>query len=174
MEHVGEMTANLSLWGGENFLKTLLIYHSNRNTVREMCEASAMEDVDVLELRARYRKRAVVDEIGDLYRAVAGRGIRLAPLDIDFSHYEQIVLVDSLRAFLPSPECNEFLYRCDLGGRDVACIVSSRVRYFGRAGRVLRKRIRLAGGTCRGITYIADADLNRQEEAANAFVLQRQ
>jgi len=155
-------------------MKTLLIYHSNRGTVKAMCEASAMDGVDVLELRARYKKRPVIDELGDCYRAVAGRGIRLAPLDIDFSRYDQIILVDSLRAFLPSAECNEFLYRCDLGGRDVACIVSSPVRYFGHAGRVLRKRIRLAGGSCRGITYIADADLNRREETANAFVLQGQ
>ena len=155
-------------------MKTLLIYHSNRASVRSMCEASALDDVDVLELRSRYKKRAVIDDIGDCYRAVAGRGIRLAPLDIDFARYDQIVLVDSLRVFLPSAECNEFLYRCDLGGREVSCIVSSPVRYFGRAGRVLRRRIRLAGGSCRGITYIADTDLSKREEAANAFTLQKQ
>ena len=155
-------------------MKTLLIYHSNRSAVRAMCEASAMDDVDVLELRPRYKRRPVVDDVGDLYRAVAGRGVRLAPLDIDFSKYDQIMMVDSLLASLPSAECNEFLYRCDLGGRDVSCIVSNRLRFFGRAGRVLRKRIRLAGGNCRSITYIAESDLNRQEEMANAFVLQKQ
>ena len=153
-------------------MKTLLIYHTNRGAVRAMCEASAMEDVDVLELRPRYKKRPLVDSIGDWYRAVAGRGIRLAPLDIDFAKYKQIMIVDSLRAMLPSAECNEFLYRCDLGGREVSCIVSNRVRWFGRAGRVLRRRIRLAGGVCRGITYIAETDL--REEHANAFTLQKQ
>jgi len=155
-------------------MKTLLIYHTNRGCVRELCEASAADDVDVLELRPRYRKRPLLDSIGDCYRAAAGRGIRLAPLDIDFARYDQIMLVDSLRALSPSAECNEFLYRCDLGGRDVSCIVSNRLRFFGRAGRVLRKRIRLAGGNCRSITYIAESDLNRQEEMANAFVLQKQ
>jgi hypothetical protein len=155
-------------------MKTLLIYHSHRNAVRAMCEASAAGNVDVLELRPRYKQRAVIDSIGDCYRAITGRGVRLAPLDIDFAKYDQIMLVDSLQLFLPSAECNEFLHRCDLGGRDVTCIVSSRVRYFGRSGSVLRRRIRLAGGNCRGITFIADADLNKQEQAANAFTLRQQ
>jgi len=155
-------------------MKTLLIYHSNRAPVRSMCEASAMEDVDVLELRSRYKKRPVIDAIDGCYRAIAGRGVRLAPLDIDFARYDQIMLVDSLQMLRPSAECNEFLHRCDLSGRDVTCIVSSRMRYFGRCGAVLRRRIQLAGGNCRGITYIVDADLSRQEEAANAFVLQEQ
>jgi len=155
-------------------MNTLLIYHSHRGAVRSMCEATAKDDVEVLELRPRYKRRPLIDLISDYYCAFTGRGVRLAPLDIDFTKYHQIMLVDSLRMFLPSAECNEFLHRCDLSGRDVACIVSSPVRYFGRSGRVLRRRIRLAGGNCRGITYIAEADLNKQEEAANAFALQKQ
>jgi hypothetical protein len=139
-----------------------------------MCEATATEDVDVLELRPRYRRRPLLDDAAGCYRALTGRGVRLAPLDIDFSKYDQVMLVDSLVAFAPSAACNEFLYRCDLGGRDVACIVSSPLRYFGHAGRLLRKRIRLAGGVCRSITFITEADLARQAEPANAFVLQGQ
>ncbi|MDR2686580.1 MAG: hypothetical protein LBB75_02420 [Oscillospiraceae bacterium] len=154
-------------------MKTLLIFHSNRSAVRDMCEASAMEGVDVLELRPRYKKRPLFDTVVDSYRALAGRGVRLAPLDIDFDKYDSIVLVDSLRMLSPSAECNEFLYRCDLGGRDVTCVVSNRVRRFGRAGSQLRKRIRLAGGACRGITFLSEADL-RDEEAADAFALQKQ
>jgi len=155
-------------------MKTLLIYHTNRSPVRAMCEATAMADVDVLELRPRYRRRPLLDDIAGCYRALTGRGVRLAPLDIDFAKYDQILLVDSLMAFAPSAACNEFLYRCDLGGREVACIVSSPLRYFGSAGRLLRKRIRLAGGACRSITYIAEADLGRQAEPANALALQKQ
>ena len=154
-------------------MKTLLIFHSSRSAVRDMCESSAMEDVDVLELRPRYKKRPLFDSVVDSYRALAGRGVRLAPLDIDFDKYDSIVLVDSLRMLAPSAECNEFLYRCDLGGRDVTCVVSNRVRHFGSSGRLLRKRIRLAGGTCRGITFLSEADL-RAEEAVNAFALQKQ
>jgi len=153
-------------------MKTLLIFHSNRGAVRGMCEACAMEDVDVLELRPRYRKRPLFDGVVDSYRALAGRGVRLAPLDIDFAKYDSIVLVDSLRMMAPSAECNEFLYRCDLGGRDITCVVSNRVRRFGRAGRLLRKRIRLAGGACRGITFLSEADL-RQEEGLAALVPQK-
>jgi len=152
-------------------MKTLLIYHSSKSAVRAMCEASAAEDVDVLELRPRYKKRPVFDDIADAYRAFVGRGIRLAPLDIDFSKYESIMIVDSLLMGSPSAECNEFLYRCDLSGREVNCIVCNRVRVFARAGRLMRKRIRLAGGYCRGITYIAEPDLARHAEAANAFAL---
>ena len=155
-------------------MKTLLIYHTNRSSVKELCEAAAAPDVDVLELRQRYRRRPLLDDVADCYRALAGRGVRLAPLDIDFSKYEQITLVDSLTAFAPSAACNEFLYRCDLGGRDVSCIVSSPLRYFGSVGRILRKRVRLAGGVCRNITYLAEADLSRQAEAASVLTLQNQ
>ena len=155
-------------------MKTLLVYHSNRAPVRSMCEASALEDVDVLELRPRYKKRPMLDALSNSYRAIAGRGVRLAPLDIDFARYDQIMLVASLQLLRPSAECNEFLHRCDLNGRDVTCIVSSRVRWFGRSGAVLRRRIALAGGNCRGITFVVDADLNRQEQTANAFALQEQ
>jgi len=155
-------------------MKTLLIYHSNREALRAMCETCATDDVEVLELRPRYKKRPVIDAIADCYRAITGRGSRLAPLDIDFSKYGKIVLVNSLRLCCPTAECNEFLHRCDLGGHDVACIVSSRMRFYGRCSSRLRRRIRLAGGTCRGITYIADADLNNQEQTANVFALQQQ
>lgn len=153
-------------------MKTLLVYHAGgRAAVRAMCEASAAQDVDVLELRPRYKKRPVFDDAVDAYRAFAGRGVRLAPLDIDFTKYESIMIVDSLLMGSPSAECNEFLYRCDLGGREVNCIVCSRVRVFARAGRLMRKRVRLAGGHCRGITYIAEPDLARQTKTANAFSL---
>ena len=128
----------------------------------------------MLELRPRYKKRPVVDAVSDCYRAITGRGVRLAPLDIDFNKYSQILLVDSLRMFLPSAECNEFLHRCDLTGRDVSCIVSSPVRFFGNASNVLRRRINLAGGNCRSITYIVETDLARQEQIADAFALQQQ
>jgi hypothetical protein len=154
-------------------MKTLLIFHSNRSAVRGMCESSAMEDVDVLELRPRYKKRPLLDDLVDSYRALTGKGVRLAPLDIDFEKYDAICLVDSLRMLSPSPECNEFLYRCDLGGRDITCLVSNRVRRFGHAGPLLRKRIRLGGGSCRGITFISEADL-REEEDVSALALQQQ
>jgi len=152
-------------------MKTLLIYHSSKHAVRAMCEATATDDVDVLELRPRYKKRPVFDDVADAYRAFSGKGIRLAPLDIDFSKYESIMIVDSLCMNSPSAECNEFLYRCDLSGREVTCIVCNRLRIFNRSARLLRKRIRLAGGNCRGITFIAESDLARQEEAASAFSL---
>ncbi len=138
-----------------------------------MCETAVMDDVDVLELRPRYKKRPLLDDMISSYCALAGRGIRLAPLDIDFAKYDSIFLVDSLRLFSPSAECNEFLYRCDLGGRDVNCLVSNRMRFFGHAGRMLRKRIRLAGGVCRGITFISESDL-REEETLNVLALQQQ
>ena len=152
-------------------MRTLLIYHSSKAAVRAMCEASAAQDVDVLELRPRYKKRPVFDDAVDAYRAFAGRGVRLAPLDIDFSKYDSIMIVDSLLMGSPSAECNEFLYRCDLSGREVNCIVCNRVRAFARAGHLMRKRVRLAGGLCRGITFIAEPDLAKQAETATAFAL---
>ena len=148
-------------------MKTLLVYYSNRGLVRAMCEASAMENVDVLQLQPRYRKRPLVDDIADCYRALTGKGSRLQLPDFELENYESVVLVTSLRAFAPSPEINEFLFRCDLGGRDVNCIVCNRIRSFWRrAGASLRKRVRLAGGVCRSITYVSEGDLAQKENAS--------
>lgn len=148
-------------------MKTLLVYYSNRGLVRAMCEAAAMENVDVLQLKPRYRKRPVVDDIADCYRALTGKGSRLQLPVFELDNYDSLVLVTSLRAFAPSPEMNEFLFRCDLRGRDVNCIVCNRVRAFWRrAGASLRKRVRLAGGICRGITHVSEADLAQKKTAS--------
>ncbi|MDR3314430.1 MAG: hypothetical protein LBS96_08260 [Oscillospiraceae bacterium] len=147
-------------------MKTLLVHYSNRSIVRAMCEASNAPDVDVLQLQPRYKKRPVLDDVADCYRALAGKGARLLLPEFLLEEYESIVLVTSLRAFAPSPEINEFLFRCDLGGRDVNCIVCNRIRSFGRAGSALRKRVRLAGGVCRSITYVSEADLALKSTAS--------
>jgi hypothetical protein len=148
-------------------MKILLIYHSNRPAVRSMCEAAADDNVDVYQLRARYKKRPGIDTLGDYYRAIVGRGVRLAPLDLDFSRYNHIILVDSLKLFAPSAQCNEFLYRCDLTGQTISCVICNKVKFFGRARAVLRRRVRLAGGNCCNIVCFADNELAAQ--SANYF-----
>ncbi|MCL2106770.1 MAG: hypothetical protein FWH26_06940 [Oscillospiraceae bacterium] len=140
-------------------MKTLLVYHSKRGLVRAMCEASAMEHVDVMELQSRYQAHPIMNFLADCYRALTGRGTGLAPMELDLAGYDSIVLVNSLRLFSPSAECNEFLYRCNLAGREVSCVVCNRVRSFGQAGAKLRKRVRLAGGSCRSVAYVTESDL---------------
>lgn len=152
-------------------MKTLLIYHSNRPAVCATCEAAANDDVDVHQLRVRYKKRPGIDSLGDYYRAIVGRGIRLAPLDIDFSRYSHIILVDSLKLLAPSAQCNEFLYRCNLTGHAVTCIVSNKMKIFGRARAVLQRRVRLAGGHCRDVVCMAHSELAAQP--ANYFCKSR-
>jgi len=152
-------------------MKTLLIYHSNRPAVCAMCEAAANDDIDVHQLRVRHKKRPGIDSLGNYYRAVVGRGIRLAPLDIDFSKYSHIILVDSLKLLVPSAQCNEFLYRCDLTGHAVTCIVSNKMKFFGRARALLQRRVRLAGGHCRDVVCLADSELTAQ--SANYFCSSR-
>ena len=145
-------------------MKTLLIYHSNRPAVRTMCEATADADIDVHRLHTRYKKRRGIGSIGDYYRAIAGRGIRLAPLDLDLNQYKHIILVDSLKLFNPSAACNEFLYRCNLSGQMVTCVVCNKMKFFGRARAVLRRRVRLAGGHCRDVVCVADSELATQSD----------
>lgn len=152
-------------------MKTLLVYYSNRSLVRAMCEASAMQNVDVLQLQPRYKKRPLLDDIIDCYRALTGKGSRLLLPEFELEGYDSVVLVTSLRAFAPSAEMNEFLFRCDLGGRDVNCIVCNRIRSFGRAGSSLRKRVRLANGQCRSITFVSEGDLT-QKATASIIALQ--
>ncbi|MDR2525673.1 MAG: hypothetical protein LBC83_05790 [Oscillospiraceae bacterium] len=153
-------------------MKTLLVYYSNRSLVRSMCEASAMADVDVLQLHPRYQKRPVLDAAADCYRAITGKGTRLVLPEFTLAEYDNIVLVGSLCALSLSPELNEFLFRCNLGGRDVHCIACNRFRFFGRSGTALRKRVRLAGGVCRSVTYLSEAGLARENANVGIIALQ--
>ncbi|MDR1927089.1 MAG: hypothetical protein LBQ33_00435 [Oscillospiraceae bacterium] len=153
-------------------MKTLLVYHSRRPCVRTMCEASAKRDVDVLELRPYYRKRLFLGAVSSAYAALTGRGARIIPLEVDLSQYQSVILVTSLQLLAPSAECNEFLYRCDLSGREVTCVLCSSLRSFGSsAGAALRKRVRLAGGVCRDVMYLTESDLSRKAEEADVFAL---
>ncbi|MDR1733736.1 MAG: hypothetical protein LBR73_02525 [Oscillospiraceae bacterium] len=135
-------------------MKTLLIYHTNKQTVRRKCQSLACGDVDVLEITPRYKKRFLIDSIGDCYRAFAGRGTRVLPMEIDWSEYTDVTVIATLNGGRPTPECNEFFFQNDLGGRKVNCIIVSNRQNAGRAGTLLRRRIRLAGGDSSSVTYM--------------------
>ncbi|MDR1465083.1 MAG: hypothetical protein LBJ11_07290 [Oscillospiraceae bacterium] len=144
-------------------MKTLLIYHSTSRRVIDLCEGAACGDVDVLALAPRYRRGALWNAVVGALRALAGKGNRIEPLEVDLSQYDAIVLATSLRFCAPSAECNEFLYRYNLAGREVTSLVFSRVRLFGRSMELMRKRIRLAGGVCRGIVCLSESTMPKAE-----------
>jgi hypothetical protein len=140
-------------------MRTLVVYASERKAVREMCENFATQDVDVVELEPRYPASNPMDIATDAYRALTGRGKRMKPLTFDWSQYRNIIIVSSLVCSAPSPVLNEFLNRCEFGGRDVSCICVNRTNSFGTAGAKLRKRVRLANGRCTGMLFLPEKQL---------------
>jgi hypothetical protein len=143
-------------------MKTLVIYTTPRETVRDLCESLVCEDTDVMALEPRYTASGAIGVFGDAYYALTAKGKRIKPLDFDWSKYGSVTLISSLCAGAPRAEMNEFLYRCDFSGRDVTCIVVGRHGYFGGAGSSLRKRVRLAGGNCCGVVYLPEKKIPRQ------------
>lgn len=136
-------------------MRTLLLYYSDCDCVRELCEASAKNDtVDVLELRERYDRSKLWSATVGAYKALAGQGARIEPLDIDFDQYDTVILATPVWGLNPVPAVNEFLHRYNLSGREVAGLLVHAGKSAGMAADVLRKRIRLAGGTCCGVVTV--------------------
>lgn len=144
-------------------MKSLLLYYSNSQGIRDLCEASARDGkVDVIELRERYDRGVFWTSTVGLYKALSGTGSRIDDIDVDLNDYDSIILATPVWGFNPAPAINEFLHRTNLSGREVSGLLIHPGKSAGMAGDVLRKRIRLAGGVCRGIVSIPMKELKER------------
>jgi hypothetical protein len=144
-------------------MRTLLLYYSNQHSIRSLCEASAKENqVDVLELRDRFEKGNLWAYTMGIYKAVCGTGSKIEEVNIDFEKYDSIIIATPVWGFNPVPAVNEFLHRVNLSGREVSGLLIHPGRSAGKAGDVLRKRIKLAGGSCCGIVTVPHKELKEK------------
>ena len=149
-------------------MKALLLYYSNRLSVRELCEASAKySKVDVLELRDRFDRGPLWSATVGIYKAVCGTGTKIDEVDVNLDEYNNIIIATPVWGFNPVPAVNEFLHRTNFAGREVSGLLIHSGKSAGLAADVLRKRIRLAGGVCRGIVSIPQKEL--QEKNCDIF-----
>ncbi len=143
-------------------MKTLLLYYSKNQSVRELCEASAKDNqIDVVELRERFDRGKVWHATIGAYKAVSGAGLKLEEIEINFDEYDSIILAVPVSGFNPAPAINEFLHRTNFAGHEVSGLLIHAGKSVGAAGDALRKRIRLAGGVCNGVVSVPVKELKQ-------------
>lgn len=145
-------------------MKTLLVYYSNNKGVQDMCEASAKYgDVDVIRLHERYERSILWDMTVGTYRAVSGAGSKMEDIDFNMADYDSLIIATPVRLLNPHSIINEFLHRTSLSGLDVSALLIHSGKVIGAAADVLRKRIGLAGGNCRGVVSIPLRELKEKD-----------
>ncbi len=155
-------------------MKTLLLYYSNYQSIRELCEASSKyKKVDVVELRDRFERDAFWTATVGTYKAVCGQGTKIQDIDVDLKEYDTIILATPVWGFNPAPAVNEFLHRTNLAGREVSGLLIHSGKSAGMAADVLRKRIKLAGGVCCGMVSVPEKELRRENCDLFTFLRQK-
>ncbi|NLB36578.1 MAG: hypothetical protein GX824_04660 [Clostridiales bacterium] len=144
-------------------MKTLLVYYSNNKDVQGLCESCANGDVDVLRLNERYHRSHLWDLTVGTYRAVSGRGSRMKDININLAEYDSLIISTPVRLMNPHSIINEFLHRTSLSGLEVSALLVHSGNIVGGAADILRKRIVLAGGSCRGVVSITTKELRERE-----------
>jgi len=141
-------------------MRTLLLYYSNHHRIRSLCEASAKEGtVDVMELRDRYERGRFWAYTLGTYKALCGTGSKIEDINFNIEDYDSIIIATPVWGLNPAPAVNEFLHRVNLGGREVSGLLIHPGKTAGMAGDILRKRIKLAGGSCCGIVSVPHKEL---------------
>jgi len=141
-------------------MKTLMVYYSSVPEVTELCESSAREgSVDVVRLCDRYEKGGLLNAATELFKAYRGKAVRVETVDIDFSEYDSVVVASQMLAGQVHPAVNDFLHRTSLRGVEVYGLTLNTGRQSAKANDVLRRRIRLAGGSCKSVVSVSVKDL---------------
>ena len=143
-------------------MKTLLLYYSRNQRVRELCDASAKDNqIDVVELRDRFDRSKMWHATIGTYKAISGTGSKLEEYELNLEDYDSIIVASPVLGFNPAPAINEFLHRTNFSGREVSGLLIHPGKKTGAAGDALRKRIKLAGGVCNGVVCVPVEELER-------------
>ncbi len=154
-------------------MSTLLVYYSENEQIRALCEQCRMDGTDLCEIREHFdRSPAYVASIGS-YLAITGKNAVIERTKPDLSAYDTVILAGSVWAMNPAPALNAFLRSNDLKGKEVIGLLFSGGLSSAVAGDMLRKRITLAGGTCKGVVSIPQAELIKNEGGVLSLALQK-
>ncbi len=154
-------------------MSTLLIYYSENEEIRALCEKSRMDGTAVCEIREHFdRSPAYVATLG-AYLALTGKNAVIERTKTDLSAYDTIILAGSVWAMNPAPALNAFLRSNDLKGKEVIGLLFSSGLSSAIANDVLRKRIALAGGMCKGVVSIPKAELLKTQGGVLSLALQK-
>lgn len=154
-------------------MSTLLVYYSENEQIRELCERSRMDGTQTYQIREYFdRSPAYVATIGS-YLALTGKNSAIEKEKPDISEYDTIILASPVWASAPAPAINAFLRSTDLKGKEVIGILFKSGFSGALANDVLRKRISLAGGICKGVVSIPKKELLNREGSLLTFAMKK-
>ena len=84
-------------------------------------------------------------------------------ININLAEYDSLIISTPVRLMNPHSIINEFLHRTRLSGLEVSALLVHSGNIIGGAADILRKRIVLAGGSCRGVVSITTKELRERE-----------
>ena len=151
-------------------MKTLILYYSRGGTTRRLCERSEREnEVDVVEIREKIDRGLISAMTLGLYQAMGGFGSRIDKTDINFDDYDTIILATPVWAGNPTPAVNAFLHQTNLCGREISGVLLYGYKKPVTAEKLLRRRIKLAGGICKDTICISTKELRKKNADLFAF-----
>lgn len=144
-------------------MKTLLVYYSIHEDARALCEQSRRAgEIDVIELREKYDRGVLSACTAGAYQAVCGASSQIDEIQVDLNEYDTVIVASPVWALNPAPAVNAFLQSADLRGREVIGLLFHGSKRADHAADVLRKRVSLAGGTCRSVVSVPLKQLKKK------------
>ncbi|MCR4615643.1 MAG: hypothetical protein K5756_05790 [Clostridiales bacterium] len=143
-------------------MKTLLIYFSDSETIKNFCSNSKDKDIDTVEIYEKYDRGFVVNKLVSGYKSIVSQGVCTSQPDIDFSKYSSVVIAASMQMFCVPAAINDFLHRNYLNGKDIYGIIFGN-NMFRAASEDMQRKIGLAGGICKGVVCVKESEIRKNE-----------
>lgn len=154
-------------------MNTLLIYYSENEHIRELCEKARADGTEIYEIREYFdRSPAYVATVGS-YLALTGKNTAIEKKKPDLCAYDTIIIASPVWALNPAPAVNSFLRSTNLKGKEVIGLLFSGGLSAPVSNDVLRKRICLAGGVCKGVVNIPKKELLKNNSSVPKLALQK-
>ncbi len=128
-------------------MKNLILYYSRTGKTRFLAEKLKEElGGDLVEIRDLRKRKGPFGFLRGVRDAGLGSNTEVAPLDIDLSKYELIMLGTPVWSYSPTPALNTFLRTHNLLDKKVIIFVTSRGVGYRRAIDILREKVEEKGG----------------------------
>ncbi|MDH5174771.1 MAG: NAD(P)H-dependent oxidoreductase [Elusimicrobiota bacterium] len=133
-------------------MKNLILYYSRTGKTRFLAEKLKEElGGDLVEIRDLRKRKGPFGFLRGVRDAHLGLNTEVAPLDLDLSKYELIMIGTPVWSYSPTPALNTFLQTSNLVDKKVIIFVTSRGAGYRRAIDILKGKVEEKGGKVIGV-----------------------
>lgn len=133
-------------------MKTLLLYFAENKKSVKLCEESRIDgSIDVIRIEEKYFRSSVLKRTVGLVQAQKGYGVRVLCDEFNLDDYGTVILATELWGNNPPPAVNEILHSVKFNGKEIVGMLLNEKKPVSHSADVLKKRVALAGGVCKGI-----------------------